>query len=312
MKRLIYLFSIISFLGMSCTDNEEVDTPSFGVETEKLTYKVNEEVKFYLNGNPDFLTFFSGEPMHHDPVQSKDITDGYRYDYINRTSEPGLPALSFNSKRDLGDQENTISLLISSDFNGVMTYEDVKKATWTDLTAKATWPTGTNTDNVPSGKIDLSEFREKPIYIAFRYIGYEGSVQRRWDLSSVVLTNTVKTDSIPYKIWENGLSPRFKSVFTPDTCTIGWKAPGTTLSAAGYTIPDYIYNEHWLVSTQLDLTAIKPDIGMQVKSPGSNLPDFYSYQYRLPGTYKVTFIARNATVSDSREIRKDITLTIEP
>lgn len=311
MKYLIILFSAISLL-VSCVDKERVEAPYFEVTTDKEVYKVNEEVKFHLKGNPDYLTFFSGEPMQYDPVQNKDITTGYRYDYIERTSEPGLPILTFNSRRSVGNQENTLSLMVSSDFNGIMDYENVTKANWTDLSSLVNWPIGENTNNVASGAIDLSDFKNKPIHIAFKYVGYAGSAQRRWDLSSVVLTNTVKTDSLPYRIWQNGLSPRFKSVFLSDSTNVGWNAPGTTLTVQGHTAQPYLYNEHWLVSSLVDVTAIQPDVGVQVKSQGSNVPDFYSYQYRIPGTYKVTFIAKNATISDAKEVRKDVILTVEP
>lgn len=298
MKRFIFIISVIPFFFISCVDNEDVDMPSFNVNTEKNVYKVNEEVQFNFDGSPDYLVFFSGE-------------DGYRYDYIDRTSESGSPSLSFNSKRSTGNQENTLFLMISSDFNGTMDYENVMKANWTDLTSRAKWPIGTNANNVASGSIDLSEFKGNPVYIAFKYVGYAGSAQRRWDLSSVVLTNKVDTDKSAYKIWENALSPRFFSVFTPDTCQVGWKTPATTLTAQGYSYADNIYNEHWLISSPVDLDSFKPDVGVSIKSQSSNMPLFYSYQYKLPGTYKVTFLAKNITIGQSKEIIREIELTIE-
>ncbi|WP_316811775.1 DUF5017 domain-containing protein [Pedobacter heparinus] len=61
MKR-IFLFPIL-FLLVSACNKKEVVAPDFkvGIEQDKTTFKVGEQINFIFSGNPNYITFYSGE-----------------------------------------------------------------------------------------------------------------------------------------------------------------------------------------------------------------------------------------------------------
>ena len=41
-------------------------------------------------------------------------------------------------------------------------------------------------------------------------------------------------------------------------------------------------------------------------------PDVFNYTYKNPGTYKAVFVASNNTIDESKQVVKEITITITP
>src|SRR5690606_25505776 len=91
-------------------------------------------------------------------------------------------------------------VLVSSDFNGIYNYENVSKATWTDLSSRYTWapPAAWQTGWLSSGSSDISDAITlgKPFYIAFKYLAPAvptGTVPgRNWRTNTHVLTVETK------------------------------------------------------------------------------------------------------------------------
>lgn len=139
---------------------------------EKNVYEVGENVRFHFSGEADFVTIFTGVDNYNGGTMGGTIK-GSRYIYRNRGRENGSPVLSFNCKKDGDNLEEyaEIKLLLSTDFDGDITMEGIKRATWLDISEKAKWPVeGTKKGvNVNSGAIDLSEWNGRDIYLAFRY-----------------------------------------------------------------------------------------------------------------------------------------------
>lgn len=65
MMKKIFLFPVLLLLLSAC-NKKEVAAPGFGVTTEKnvTTFKAGDEVNFLFSGNPDYITFYSGEAGH--------------------------------------------------------------------------------------------------------------------------------------------------------------------------------------------------------------------------------------------------------
>ena len=97
--------------------------------------------------------------------------------------------LSFTSSVKYGSQKNQISVLVSTDFNGVYTIEDIYKATWTKVEQPITYASGESPQE--SGSIDISSLIKsgKPFYVAFKYTGDasldEKPKQRTWQINNV-------------------------------------------------------------------------------------------------------------------------------
>lgn len=73
-------------------------------------------------------------------------------------------------------------------------------------------------------------------------------------------------------------------------------------------------SENWAVSKAL--TPDKIDMGMDkgtgIKTISDAVKKTHSYTFGTPGTYTVTFVAKNQTIDDTKEVVKQITLTITP
>ncbi|EEF89858.1 hypothetical protein BACCELL_02526, partial [Bacteroides cellulosilyticus DSM 14838] len=153
---------------------------------EKNVYEVGENVRFHFSGEADFVTIFTGVDNYNGGTMGGTIK-GSRYIYRNRGRENGSPVLSFNCKKDGDNLEEyaEIKLLLSTDFDGDITMEGIKRATWLDISEKAKWPVeGTKKGvNVNSGAIDLSEWNGRDIYLAFRYTAKKGQKQEGYTIS---------------------------------------------------------------------------------------------------------------------------------
>jgi hypothetical protein len=101
------------------------------------------------------------------------------------------PVLSFSSSVRFGKQENQLSILISTNFNGEYTEESVKKASW-EVAGKDI-KLATSEEIVQSGEIDLQAIinGKKTYYVAFKYTGKESAdgkpTQRTWTVNQVKL-----------------------------------------------------------------------------------------------------------------------------
>jgi len=80
----------------------------------------------------------------------------------------GFEVVTFNISqaiRFIDDDYNFVDILISTDYSG-----DVSTASWTSIKSKVTMPPGDSWDVVESGDVDISEYAEQNIYLAFKYI----------------------------------------------------------------------------------------------------------------------------------------------
>jgi hypothetical protein len=296
MRHSIYLL-IIVIIFISCA-KEKVETPSLEVATASLTYKAGDTVTFNFTGNPDNITFYSGEP-------------GHNYEFRNRSSAENDLQINFKTLVQFGVIYKNLQLLVSNDYTGVADTASVKAATWKDISDRAVFSTGQ--DNTPSGTISLKEFADPKrtsarVYVAFKYADYKKPQgQNRWVIRTFE-ANNISADGV--------VSPQ------ATMATGGWKAydfknPAVVwaLSSAQLLIPssnkDAADNEDWVISKGFDPFYIKPDAGVALKNISTVLPG-YKYVYTKPGTYKVVFDVSAVRYNGEKRTTKDITLTITP
>jgi hypothetical protein len=278
------------------------DPVVFDVTVENKVYHVNDTVRFLFSGNAQNIVFYSGLP-------------GNNYANKDRVKAVGKPELEFTSFLNYAGETNTLKLLASADFSGKMDSAGIYGATWTDITARAALAT-TAADKL-SGVIDLTEFKEKPVYLAFKYLGYKHATlkQPKWTIKTFVINNTVAAGVV---LPVTATSDLGWTAFDLKNPTTVWALPstgvisidGTTVSAGVIKLNDD--NEDWAISRKLDLQKAIPDAGLPLRHLGSNALDDYSYIYTQAGTYEVTFVAFNNTIDDQQTVVRKMTITIVP
>ena len=306
MRNGIIILMLMMTVG-SCT-KKNVDTVNFNVTSDSNIYHISYHgidtgtgavVRFAFSGNPDYIVFYSGE-------------NGHQYQNRKRTSAiGGIPILRFLSLEQYSRDTSTQSLrlLLSGDFNGSYDSASVLNANWTDITP--TLSTGQK-NPIPSGNIDLSSFvnQDTTTYLAFKFSDTSDGHhhQRNW-----TITNFLLQDSLPDGSSTNLLDISSNSTWMNVNVSGGpayWIINNSYLKIAGgdSTIK---FNQQFVISQPVNLSGVNPDSGLPIKTLTDNPLSVYSYLFTKPGTYTVTFNAKNANAYSGSEILKTLTLTIQ-
>ncbi len=317
MKKIL-LFTVVIAL-FSCQKELKVDPVNFNVTVSKQALSLNDTAKFSFEGNPDIITFWSGEV-------------GRRYQFKGRGEAAGNATFSFRSKR-LHQQDNTLQLLISTDFAGVTpgnitaTKNTIAAASWTNITQRATLPAAVNV-LASSGNVSLADYATTgtPVYFAFKYVGLNGAPFQRWEIDSFVLRNTLD-DGTSYVIANfNSQNTPFTNygvsttnpgfVFYSTNNALGWfnstlnSQPGIVFrtDAAGLATA----NDAWAIIGPINLRKVTPDVGTVIKGLSQNLRDLkFTYKYPATGDYKATFEAAKTNSSVQRYESKELNLKVQ-
>lgn len=316
MQNLKYLIIICAgLIVINACRSHDVVAPDFDVTTTKKTFKIGDTILFQFSGNPNYLSFYSGE-------------QGKIFENKDRIQAKGVSKLQFTSARANGTQANSLQLLYSTNFPGItagdttLTKTKLTGATWTDITSRATLSTGAST---ASGVIDLSDIAAggKPIFLAFKYLGATGSIQNKWTITNLTVTNTLP-DANVYTIANLNTTAianyGVSTIFPPGW--VGYKilnnfswvvSAGSSLVITGATTVANATNpaESWVIMGPVDLSRVSPDIGVSLKDQTTTVAN-YTYVYKTAGTYNVTFRAANSNTYGLQEVVKQMQLTITP
>jgi plastocyanin len=310
MKYTGYLFLLLVIpLLNSCKDAIEVEPVNFNVTPELVKYKVGDTVRFAIQGNPETLTFYSGEEGN-----DYDFSKKARIEFIEKL------ALSFETHNQQGDGA-TFSVLYSTDFNGTYDYDNVSKAVWKDITSRftlassASFPIGW----LNGGEQDIKDLLEpgKPFYIGFKYYHppYTGTatpLRRWWRIQNFRLQAETNENNVsvlatyPTAQWKLIKSTTANASASQITGTIFLFGP--TIGTKN-TLPF----EEWGITKAFAADAIDKgaDLGVAIKSMIDPPINVFSHQYKKAGTYEAVFIAANTNVAGSNQVTKKVTVIIE-
>lgn len=329
------------FLLAACDKKIEERDVVFDVFSSKTNgqastaFKTTHTIVYQLSGNADVVTFYSGAL-------------GQRYAFRNRTAANGASQLQFNSLRANGAQANSIQLLISSDFKGVVakshsltgvitrdtvaTNANIAVANWTDISARATWSTGASTAT-PSGIIDLSDYAklEKPVFIAFKYKAVAGTIQNKWTITNLSLNNVLE-DNTTYTQANFAASNQSITNYGVNTPGLGWltildenlnankygwvyttgvgTAGSLVITGASTVATATAPAEAWAIVGPVNLRKVSPDAGVGIKEITSKMLNYTATTVYPVGSYKPTFVASNNTVDGTKAVVKEIPITI--
>lgn len=297
MKKNFPYILILALVAGSCA-KVKVPKADLAVTTSALTYKAGDTITFQFEGNPDNITFWSGET-------------GRNYDFRTRTKADNNLKIDFKSFVSFGTIYQNLQLLVSNNFNGTVDASNVSAATWTDISSLATFSAGA--DNVSSGTIDLRPYlgnADTPnVYVAFRYTEpARTNGQNRWVIRSF------NADLV---------SPEGQTTNLAQMATGGWKSVDFKNAAAVWTISsaqllmyggagNVAENEDWVISKPLVVSkSIQPDAGVGLKNISKTLSS-YQHVYKTPGTYKAVFVSSAVRYNGENSQTQEFTFTITP
>lgn len=309
MKQNIFIlvFSILTLL--SCDKLESVKTPHFEVTTDKEEYVVGEPVTFIFSGDPDLITIFSG-----DYGNDYNYRDGRQVEYTYK--------VKFDQQKLDGWQSDDMSILYSQDFSGFHTMEDIKSATWIDITDGFDMLKHQETRSFRVNKmLDISDLFDGEDSLSF-YFAIRQIVKDQDSFGSANI-NRIRD----FNLYS-------ESILTPNDVLIYHNNLEWTLTSSSNKEPDraWVYDrnrwvemrgnvknkrvetEDWAISKQIYLERYSdagPDWGLAIKGLSDERVDSYAHTYTEPGVYKVKFIAANINVDGKKEIMKEVEVHIK-
>ncbi|MDD7887838.1 DUF5017 domain-containing protein [Flavivirga sp. 57AJ16] len=310
MKKTIYVISgllLLILLVESCEDLQEVETPQYEVAFS-TTAKVGEPIEFMVENAPNFLSFYSGE-------------FGHEYKNRTRTNAEGIINMSFDSSQNwqngISRSTQSLSVQVSSDYDGTGTPEAIANATWTDISDRFTLATDRTYDYTNSGIADITDLAAdgKPVFIAFKIYAIgkvsEGNRQGEYRLDNFNIELAVSGES--YSLPKADMTtPGFNMVnvagFNDNTVFDHWVLWDNDFYRIKGEQADYT-NEDWLITEPINLTGVTPDIGISLKTYSAQLETF-RHTYTEAGTYTVTFVGSNETIYGKKSDVKEFTITV--
>lgn len=320
---IIFCAALLSLGVISCDDKVE-SANSFAVSTEKQTYKVGEPITFNFNGNPDYITFYSGEPNNE-----------YKHRFRTEIDPEDIEALTLTFDvfaqygRSFPDQpEFPLRVFLSDQFGGLKKDSNEKdeqriaelETSADDVTAESGMPSKANERN--SLSLDISKYA-KNFTLAFKFEGYQDalSAQRTLTVSNLQITSKLKNGQelsigqamdlsfIAYDFMElpqQAEGNRYYVGATNGSWNLNNIGKNEFKIAGGP--KGFHANLDWLISTPMMLNKAMPDKGNAIKDITINLSS-YIFTYDKPGKYEVNFVGGNANHKGQKEVVR--TLIIE-
>jgi len=302
MMKLKYYTLLLCALSLGACNKVEVVQPNFTVVADKTTAKVGEEITFNFSGDPDQISFYSGEAL-------KD----YAFKDGRLLVAEGLQ-LSFTTTVQYGTQSNQFSVLFSTDFNGDYSMDGIRKATWTNMTAD--YNLATTTTQVTWGPKELKSMivNGKPVYIAFRYLTPSQVINGTHRTWSVRLFSLKGSSAVGVLNVADQVSAGFTMIHDGPQEPGRASSTATTITLRGNIVDTQSPTEDWAITKPIDVGEVDlgPDKPQPIKGFVDTRSSEFKYTYTKAGDYKVVFVASNANIYGSQQVVKELNVTITP
>lgn len=334
LNKFLIAAGIASLALVSC-ENELVQDAELSVNVvtdngvsfdgQTITVKKGSPVTFNFSGDPDFLTFFSGE-------------DGKKYQYKDRiTVDEGdieSSTLEMTITPQYGKPAKTLSMYISEDFPGLYKNDFeadsilVEKHEWKELVPQADLP---QTTQELTYAIDLKPYLGKRVAIAICYRGQdETATQSKFFFKNMQIVNKMTSgQETALAASSFGLTPinmlhrhNLKDQVNLKTNrAYGSAATGTPNISGIWNLLDmknfWIHSSSantalkysWLVTNLLVVNACTPDAGTGLKNITQSL-DSYNYTYGEVGSYTATFVATNGNFKKETSVVREYKVVV--
>ena len=318
----IILFILIIFL-VSCRKNNTEDV-NFTVTTSDTTFRVSDSVRFAFTGNPDVISFYSGEPGSNYDFKNRVSKEGGTFNFSFQTrveNLDGFTALASGALKVLvstnfkGNYSTSVDPLIASSADSAMT----NSATWTDISSRFFIPSaGTINTFYNSNEADLSDLvtsSTAPVNIAFKYaapttasLGSNGiTIGSMLLFSTFPDGTTTNFNVVPAasggvsSIWRMVKAANVANTWAPSSTQLKYTSTLTTA-----------FSEDWAVSNSFFPKNAIPDKARTLKNISNNPLVNFAFKFATPGRYKLVFVGSNNRVNEQKQAIQEITLTIKP
>lgn len=309
--RFKYIVSALCLAIFASCDKEGISEPDFNVTGYKVTAVVDSsgntvnQVTFSFSGDAAIISFYPGI-----------LGNDYAY-REGRILDVKALLSSFSTTLNNGTQENQLSVMVSSDFNGTYDMASIRAATWTDITSHYTLNTRGASASLPSGTKDIREFvvEGKPLYYAYRYIckpQAENGANSTWRIRAFSLESQTDlgTTSLATLTTADWHLINEGEIVDPNRGAV-IESSGAIRFNGNHKNKE-VHTESWAISKGFEITKtdMGPDRPLAIKSTINPRLGSYAYNYATPGTYKVVFIASNASHEGQLRIVREIDITI--
>lgn len=317
----IYSFLVLIVISFNACQKEEAPDVNFDVTVDNNIHSLADTVQFNFTGNPDVITFYSGEPGRNFDYKDRTIrTDGiFKLGFQIRCDDPtGFTAIANNNFKVLVSNNYLASYSTASDINVAASQDSamVNKATWIDVTSRFSLPsTGTISTfyTVLADLSDIARTSVNPLYIAFKCdgnsfgsLGANGITIGSLSLSSAYADGTVAN----YNVVPGGtVSTTWKILKLANTAN-SWATSSTQLKFTSAATS--VYSEDWAISNGFSPSLAIPDVAVPIKNITNKPISSYRYKFPKAGDYKVVFMASNNRANSIKPKIKEIYLTINP
>ena len=336
----VLLMMAATFLSVGC-DSELEDEAALQVDVKTsanvqvngstITVKKGTPVDFLFSGDPDFITFFSGET-------------GQKYEYRNRTQvdpeDIESSRLTFSVWMQYGNAKTAagaLSMYISDAFGGLYKNDferdsmQVESFDWQELVPQDALPQApASAAKATSFDLDMAAYLGKTFTIAVKYQPQDNSAaQPRVNFVGMLIKNKMKDGTETTLYASNfGFTPvnmcnrmqlsdqksmtanRSYGTVTNNTSGI-WNM--VNASSGNFFIHSSgakaVLKYSWLVSDAIMTNACSPDQGINIKNIAQAL-NSYSYTYEKAGTYKAVFLGTNANFKGESKVIQEVTVQV--
>lgn len=305
----IYKIISIAFLSLAfvACENNDVQLPSMSFVADKSTVAdtlrciKGDTITFSPTGTADYVSFWSGETLkNYYRIQQSTVTKA-NISFVSGLNKDAALSTTYQYKVLLSTDYTANHILTATAINSI------QNATWKDITSSfANNTVSSSTVGVASGNLDVTEYAQKPFYIAFKYKNDTIAKGPTVFVNSFAVADSTKEFGLttnlinPVTTLVTGVgNTSWYSVLVSGDLTLAkkWTSTGSQVQVSGQA--NY-KNETWLVSPIINLSRGTADQGVPIKDiTGLQRP--YSYTYSKAGVYSAVFVFTNSYLGVSQQ-----------
>ncbi|WP_017257135.1 DUF5017 domain-containing protein [Pedobacter arcticus] len=319
MNKFLKLLIAVTIVLQACEKIESVKTPDFSAELAKQTYFVGDTVEILFKGDPNFITFYSGE-----------IGNDYGFKESRQLDISYL--MNFDTQVLDGWQKDQLSILVSSNFDEDYSIDGAHRATWTDVTSKFRMLlpqenrvyTTSGFGDITSAIFNNLQQDSAKVYFAVKQQVKNQTIPATIDPTkkNIGSLNRVRGVAIQSKsavnqslLFNHG-SFEWKLFSTPNKEANRAELQPTVIQLRANAVVANLSQEteDWVISKKMVFAKsldAGPDWGKSIKSLNDKRLDSYKLSYSQPGDYTITLIAFNSNVESRSEVLKQINIKIQ-